>query len=58
MVQTQFKTKLKVIWSDNGSKFTPGAMKQFYVVKGIMHKTSCINTPQQNEGLKESIAMS
>lgn len=38
---------MKVIRSDNGQEFL-GPMKQFYQQKGILHQTSCIDTPQQN----------
>ena len=44
MMQTQSKTKVKVIRIDNG---TSGPMKQFYAKKGIIHETSCVDTPQQ-----------
>jgi len=44
-VQTQFETTLKIIRSDNGTEFF---MTNFFVSKGIIHQTSCVNTPQQN----------
>nr|KYP43958.1 Retrovirus-related Pol polyprotein from transposon TNT 1-94 [Cajanus cajan] len=44
-VQTQFETTIKIIRSDNGTEFF---MTNFFVNKGIMHQTSCVNTPQQN----------
>ena len=45
MVETQFDSKIKTIHSDNGPKFK---LENFYVQMGIIHQTSCINTPQQN----------
>jgi hypothetical protein len=45
MVQTQFKTKIKCIRSDNGSEFH---MKDFFSTQGIIHQLSCVETPQQN----------
>jgi len=42
MVSTQFGAKVKVIRSDNDSKFTSGPMKKFYGEYGIIHQTSCI----------------
>jgi hypothetical protein len=45
MVQTQFKTKIKCIRSDNGSEFH---MKDFFYTQGIIHQLSCVETPQQN----------
>jgi len=48
MVQTQFKTKVKTIRSDNGTEFVSGTMKTFYGEQGIIHETSYIDTSQQN----------
>ena len=39
---------VKIIRSDNGNEFTFGAMRLFYKERGIIHQTSCIDTPQQN----------
>jgi len=44
-VQTQFKTTIKTIRSDNGSEFF---MTNFFANKEIVHQTSCVNTLQQN----------
>ena len=44
-IQTQFETGIKVIRSDNGTEFF---MTNFFSNKGIIHQTSCVNTPQQN----------
>jgi len=44
-VQTQFVTAIKIIRSDNETEFF---MTNFFVNKGIVHQTSCVNTPQQN----------
>ena len=48
MVETQFGTKVKTIRSDNGYEFTSNLMKKFYREKGIIHHTTCVDTPQQN----------
>jgi len=48
MVKTQFERDVKIVRSDNGLEFLSGAMKCFYQEKGIMHHTSCLDTPQQN----------
>lgn len=45
MVQTQFKTNIKSIRSDNGQEF---AMVDFYFAHDIIHQKSCVYTPQQN----------
>jgi len=41
-IQTQFETTIKTIRSDNGSEFF---MTNFFANKGIVHQTSCVNTP-------------
>jgi len=41
-IQTQFETAIKVIKSDNETEFF---MKFFFINKGIIHQTSCVNTP-------------
>jgi len=45
MVNTQFDTNVKTIRSDNGAEFTSNPMRKFYGEKGIIHETSCIDTP-------------
>ena len=45
MVETQFHVKIKSIKSDNGLEFE---MIDFFNTKGIIHQTSCRDTPQQN----------
>jgi len=44
-VETQFEIKVKNICFDNGHEFS---LKYFMASKGILHQTSCIETPQQN----------
>jgi len=44
-IQTQFETTIKIIRSDNETEFF---MTNFFINKGIIHQTSCVNTPQQN----------
>jgi len=44
-IHTQFEAAIKVIKSDNGTKFF---MTNFFISKEIIHQTSCVNTPQQN----------
>ncbi|KAJ0495264.1 putative RNA-directed DNA polymerase [Helianthus annuus] len=48
LVLTQFKKKIKVIRSDNGTEFVNNQMHNFCLSKGILHQTSCAYTPQQN----------
>ncbi|XP_015963386.1 uncharacterized protein LOC107487279 [Arachis duranensis] len=44
-VQTQFGKTVKCFRSDNGPEF---ALKSFYASNGILHHTSCVESPQQN----------
>ncbi|RVX15238.1 Retrovirus-related Pol polyprotein from transposon TNT 1-94 [Vitis vinifera] len=45
LVANQFGSQVKIVRSDNGPEFKH---TQFYSSRGILHQTSCINTPQQN----------
>jgi len=46
MVQQKFDKQVKIVRSDNGTKFT--FMKQYFLNEGILFQTSCVGTPQQN----------
>jgi len=41
--RTQFSKNVKIIRSDNGSEFN---YKDFYNNFGIIHQTTCVETPQ------------
>lgn len=45
LVETQFKTKIKIIWSDNGRELE---MKDFYKKKWIIHQRTWVETAEQN----------
>jgi hypothetical protein len=45
MIEVQHNSHVKIIRSDNGVEFL---MPQFYSSKGIIHQTSCVETPEQN----------
>ena len=45
--KNHFDNNVKFIRSDNGNEFTSKAMREFYFKKGIIHKTSCVVTPQK-----------
>ena len=46
MIERQFSQKVKRIRSDNGTEFT--CLTRYFQEQGIIHETSCVNTPQQN----------
>ena len=48
MILTQFHAKPKILRSDNGGEYISVAMKQFFLEHGLIHQTSCPDTPQQN----------
>ena len=45
MVQTQFQTQIKIFRSDNGKEFFNHVLGNFFDEKGIIHQSSCSNTP-------------
>ena len=47
-VEKKFSTCVKVLRSDNGMEFKDHSATEFYKEKGIIHQTSCVDTPQQN----------
>lgn len=49
MVQTQFQSKIRVLKSDNGREYYNSALSSYFQQQGIIHQTSCVDTPQQNE---------
>ncbi|XP_040937219.1 uncharacterized protein [Gossypium hirsutum] len=48
MVKTQFSAVIQTVRSDNGSEFFNSSCSSFFESLGIIHQSSCIDTPQQN----------
>ena len=48
MIRTQFFGNLQVIRSDNGGEFVNKFLKGYFKEHGILHETTCVDTPQQN----------
>lgn len=48
MIQTQFQTQIQVLRSDNGTEYFNSILGDYLRTKGIIHQSSCPNTPQQN----------
>ncbi|KAL4580545.1 hypothetical protein LXL04_016743 [Taraxacum kok-saghyz] len=48
ILKNQFGCNIKIVRSDNGTEFLNKKMDLFCNDNGIIHQTSCVNTPQQN----------
>ena len=48
MVQNQFSSKIKILRSDNGGEFINHRFQSYFQQHGLLHETSCSQTPQQN----------
>ncbi|GMP38743.1 hypothetical protein CsSME_00009881 [Camellia sinensis var. sinensis] len=48
MICTQFGATIKIFRSDNGGEYIDSGLGQYFSTHGIIHQTSCTNTPQQN----------
>ena len=49
MVKNQFGVGIKRFRSDDGKDYFNQNLSPYFQKEGIIHKSSCINTPQQNE---------
>lgn len=47
-IENQFQTCVKCVRSDNDMEFCDSIANSYYQKKGILHQTTCIQTPQQN----------
>lgn len=48
MVVTQFQTEIQVFRNDNGKEYFNKALEIFFIEKGIVHHSSCNDTPLKN----------
>ena len=48
MIRTQFGVPIKILRSDNGGEYIYSGLSSFFNSHGIIHQTSCTDTPQQN----------
>ena len=48
MIKTQFSATLQVFRSDNGGEFVNKYLQGYFKEHGILHVTTCVDTPQQN----------
>ena len=49
MIENQFQTKASILRSDNGTEYYNSILGRFFENKGILHQSSCTDTPEQNE---------
>jgi hypothetical protein len=54
LIETQHDYKVKIIRSDNGVEFI---MPEYYASKGIIHQTTCVETPEQNGRVERKISI-
>lgn len=47
-IRTQYNVQIQVLRSDNGGEYHSSELKQFFDSHGLIHQTSCADTPQQN----------
>lgn len=48
MVQTQYKTNIQILRSDNGGEFVNNSMKEFVQSNRMVHQTTCPRHSEQN----------
>ena len=48
MIQTQFQSKIQILKSDNAKDYFNLNLGEFLSQEGIVHISSCVDTPQQN----------
>ena len=49
MIQTKFHAKMQVLKTDNASDYFNFILGEVLLKEGIVHQSSCIDIPQQNE---------
>ena len=47
-VEKQYEATVKIIRIDTGLEFKDSSTLEFYKTQGIIHQTTCVDTPQQN----------
>ena len=48
MIQTQFQNKIQVLKTDNAKEYFKSILGSCLMSQGIVHLSSCVDTPQQN----------
>jgi len=52
MIQNQYNAQIQVLRNDNGGEYQSIDFPQYLEIHGIIHQTSCPNTPQQKWGCR------
>lgn len=47
-IKTQFNVSIRTLRSDNAKEYTSALFQSYMVQNGILHETSCVDTPSQN----------
>ncbi|GAA0185356.1 hypothetical protein LIER_32644 [Lithospermum erythrorhizon] len=50
-IKTQFNSNIKIVRSDNAPEFVGARPLEYYSNLGILHQSTCVHTPQQNESI-------
>ena len=53
MIQNEFQAKVKIFRFDNAWEYFNSNLGGYFVNQGIIHQSSCIDTPQQNGVAKQ-----
>ena len=48
MILNQFETNIKILHTNNGREYYSNILEKYLQKEGIIHHSSCIDTPQQN----------
>ena len=48
MIQTQYQTSIRTLRTDNGTEYFNTTLNPYLLQNGIVHQSSCVDTPQQN----------
>ena len=49
MIQTQYNSRIKFLRTNNGTEYFNSTLGNFILKNDMIHQSSCVNTPQQNE---------
>ncbi|XP_073104417.1 uncharacterized protein [Elaeis guineensis] len=52
---TQFDVEIKILRSDNGTEYINQEFRAYLQTHGILHQTTCVDTPAQNRGTRSIV---